>query len=93
MELLKSSDYWDYVIKDGNVIGAFEKMYRNCPDPRLKGATGAHVTALDISPTAVRIAKQRYPDIESWLFLYPPCSFPKKVYSWSFLLAMVEKAR
>ncbi len=27
------SDYRDYVIKDGRFIGAFDEMYRNCPDP------------------------------------------------------------
>ena len=29
----RSTDYHDYVIKDGRFIGAFEEMYRNCPDP------------------------------------------------------------
>jgi hypothetical protein len=28
-----SSDYHDYVIRDGKLIGRFEEMYRNCDDP------------------------------------------------------------
>ncbi len=28
-----STDYHDYVIKDGRFIGAFEQMYRDCTDP------------------------------------------------------------
>lgn len=28
-----SSDYHDYVIKDGQFIGAFEQMYQHCEDP------------------------------------------------------------
>jgi SAM-dependent methyltransferase len=33
MPRLTSEDYRDYVIKDGKFVGAFEEMYRNCPDP------------------------------------------------------------
>ncbi|MCB0782118.1 MAG: hypothetical protein KDC03_21740, partial [Flavobacteriales bacterium] len=28
-----ASDYHDYVIRDGQFIGAFEEMYRNVADP------------------------------------------------------------
>lgn len=30
---MDSDDYHDYVIQDGEFVGAFEEMYRNCPDP------------------------------------------------------------
>ena len=33
MGIIKSNDYRDYVIKDDKFIGAFEEMYRDCPDP------------------------------------------------------------
>jgi len=100
------------VIKNGKFIGAFEEMYRNCPDPwhqngvqplaediallllskrryrrvldigcgkgrftsRLKSATGASVTALDVSPTAIEIAQSRYPDIEFLVAAPPPAA-------------------
>lgn len=117
---IKSNDYRDYVIKDGKFIGAFEEMYRNCPDPwhqdevqplaediallllskrryqgvldigcgkgrftnHLKCATGASVTALDISPTAIQIARSRYPDIEFLVATVPPCNFRLKASTW-----------
>ncbi len=43
---------------------------------RLKIATRASVTALDVSRTAVQIAKQRYPDIEFLVASVPPLQFP-----------------
>lgn len=30
---IDSEDYHDYVIRDGELVGAFEQMYRNCEDP------------------------------------------------------------
>lgn len=30
---INSDDYHDYVIKDGEFVGAFERMYQNCEDP------------------------------------------------------------
>jgi hypothetical protein len=30
---MKSNDYHDYVIKEGEFIGRFEEMYQNCNDP------------------------------------------------------------
>jgi len=33
MSEIHSSDYHDYVIKDGKFIGEFEQMYRQVPDP------------------------------------------------------------
>jgi SAM-dependent methyltransferase len=33
MPEIASTDYHDYVIKDGRFIGEFEQMYRNVPDP------------------------------------------------------------
>jgi SAM-dependent methyltransferase len=30
---LNSSDYHDYVIRDGRLVGRFEEMYQNCEDP------------------------------------------------------------
>jgi SAM-dependent methyltransferase len=33
MAEISSTDYHDYVIKDGRFIGEFEQMYRNVPDP------------------------------------------------------------
>jgi len=33
MAPVRSNDYRDYVIKGGKFIGAFEEMYRDCPDP------------------------------------------------------------
>lgn len=30
---LDSSDYHDYVIRDGKLVGCFEEMYQNCDDP------------------------------------------------------------
>lgn len=32
-QLAPSTDYHDYVIKEGRFIGAFEEMYRHCADP------------------------------------------------------------
>lgn len=31
--MIRSNDYHDYFIKDGKLVGAFEEMYQNCPDP------------------------------------------------------------
>src|SRR2546423_3252285 len=33
MSTVKSTDYHDYVIKDGKFVGEFEEMYRNVDDP------------------------------------------------------------
>ncbi len=30
---MKKNDYHNYVIKDGKLIGEFEKMYQDCPNP------------------------------------------------------------
>ncbi len=98
---MRSDDYHDYFLQDGKFIGAFEEMYRDCPDPwyqdssviveeeialsllkkysyrrildlgcgkgrftnTLQRATETDVTAVDISPTAIGIAKSRYPQI------------------------------
>ena len=111
---MSGTRYQDYVIKNGEFIGAFEKMYRHCPDPwhqdaqqplaediallllnqhryekaldigcgkgrfsnRLKAKTGSSLTALDISPTAIRTARSRYPDIEFLVATAPPLQFP-----------------
>jgi len=108
------NNYHAYVIQDGRFIGAFERMYRDCPDPwqqdaveplsedvaisllrrrayrrvldlgcgkgrfthRLKQSTGASVTALDISPTAVGAADSRYPGIRFLTAEVPPLPFP-----------------
>ena len=42
---------------------------------RIKSTTGAFITALDVSPTAVRIARSRYPDIEFVVGAVPPLEF------------------
>ncbi|WP_052128921.1 class I SAM-dependent methyltransferase [Neosynechococcus sphagnicola] len=111
---MATTDYHDYLIKDGQFIGAFEAMYQNCPDPwgqdsldylshdlalpllsrrryhqlldlgcgkgrltqRLQVATGATVTAIDISPTAVAAAQARYPEIQFLAAPIPPLPFP-----------------
>ena len=44
---------------------------------RLKQSTGASVTALDLSPTAVRIAQSRYPGIQFVTAEIPPLNFPE----------------
>ena len=109
---MRATDYHEYVIKDGRFIGAFEEMYRACPDPwhqdevqplverialsmlsqpchrvldigcgkgrftnLLKSVTGGVLTALDISPTAVSIARSRYPQIEFMAASIPPLPF------------------
>lgn len=33
MPVIRSSDYHDYVIKDGKFIGEFEQMYQHVADP------------------------------------------------------------
>lgn len=108
------NDYHSYVLQGNRFVGAFEQMYRDCPDPwhqdalepvseeaglallrrqpprrvldlgcgkgrftqRLKQSTGASVTALDLSPTAVRIAQSRYPGIQFVTAEIPPLNFP-----------------
>lgn len=112
--LAPSTDYHEYVIKDGRFIGAFEEMYHDCTDPwhqdavqpvsedvalamlgrhthreildlgcgkgrftrRVKKATGAAVTALDVSSTAIRVAQSRDPEIRFLTAEVPPLSFP-----------------
>lgn len=43
---------------------------------KLKQATGAAVTAIDVSPTAVHIASSRYPGIRFMAADVPPLDFP-----------------
>jgi len=47
-----SSDYHDYVIKDGKFVGRFEDMYRNCADPWPETEAD-----LDAMPCSVRTAQ------------------------------------
>ena len=115
-ETIQSTDYHDYVIKDGRFIGAFEQMYRHCPDPwhqddpdvgglaediglamlsRQKytrtldlgcgkgrftngifQSTGSQVTGVDTSPTAIEIARSRYPGIDFQVATAPTLPFP-----------------
>jgi hypothetical protein len=36
---LKIKSYHDYIIKDGQFIGEFEKMYKHCEDPWMQSNT------------------------------------------------------
>ena len=57
MEPIQSNDYRDYVIKDGEFIGAFEEMYHNCPDPWHQD--GLQPLAEDIA-LLLLLSKRRY---------------------------------
>lgn len=117
-EPISSTDYHDYVIKSGKLIGAFDEMYQHASDPwhqdeadrhwkaeeiallllskhrysraldvgcgkgrftsRIADATGARITGLDVSPTAVEIARARYSEIEFRSGLATPLPFPSE---------------
>ena len=66
--LLLSKQHYGRVLDVGCGKGRFTN--------RLKSVTSASVTALDISPTAIRVAKSRYPDIEFLVADVPPLRFP-----------------
>lgn len=53
MPVINSSDYHDYVIKDGRFIGEFEQMYRNVADPwRCVGEVGGFKNRLLLAALA-----------------------------------------